>query len=660
MAPKVPSERRKTIVSSRRRRDDDGEDEVSVMGDGEDDSQSDISAISHVDEDADIELSEASAEEESLSPDNAQHDGSRDSTVKQIEQANLKTVTTNGAFKNSADTEAMLNGLKTTESVDQAKELQFDELGNEGATITAATAKIQHQEIIRQESFAERNKREHQEYLKQRDADPAFVPNRGGFFLHDNRTLPAGPSNLRYPNRGRGKGGPFNGAQAGRGVPVKEPTERPWAHDLHEVVAKSEQNSPLPATRHHASKQVTSVVPTAGPNRSFSTSVVVGHVPVHIKLPGMSQKQSIPNVVRKQHTLLPQHRPPLRRDKPVRISLPEITPRYVFPSVERSFIFIPRAMRPNQNYQRGRGRGSFHGSRRTSVFGGSGYAASVAMSRRSSIGQHTPRDGLRSPAISAMPGNVMPDQRIGRPVVRMPAPTQQPMNGISGMMQPISSVTRESSQQALPMHQPRPQKNVSVADIESPASFTFNPVPQQEEQPFHQQVPLHVGVASHGEGPHSRRPSFPYSQGRTPLNQIPDRAIYAQPFQPYPMYQTPAFYPPGAMFYPAMHTEGSMFSGGLPQHMLPAPFVPGAVPTLPPQPAQHTLQGDAQANMVAHESNGMVYYYDPVSLPGGSHLAPMPQFQIPAPGGVMGMGGMITPPAQYYYPPATGMYYAQQ
>ena len=643
-------------MSSRRRRDDDGEDEVSVTGDIEDDSQSDISAISHVDEDADIELSEASAEEESISPDNAQDDGSKDLTVTQIEQAQLKTASTHGAFKNSADTEAMLNGLKTTESIDSAKELQFDELGNERAAVTAASSNTRPQETTRQESFAERNKREHQEYLKQRDANPAFVPNRGGFFLHDNRTLPAGPSNLRYPNRGRGKGGPFNGAQAGRGGPVKEPTERPWAHDLHEVVTKPEQNSPLPATRHDATKQITSAVPTAGPNRSFSTSVVVGHVPVHIKLPGMSQKVSIPNVVRKQHTLLPQHRPPLRRDKPVRISLPEIMPRYVFPSVERSFIFIPRAMRPNQNYQRGRGRGSFHGSRRTSVFGGSGYAASVAMSRRSSMGQPTPRDGLRSPAISAMPGNVMPEQRIGRPVVRMPAATQQPMNGILGVMQPMSSVTRESSQQALPMHQPRPQKNVSVADIESPASFNQ----QQEEQPFHHQVPLHVSAPSRGEGPHSRRPSFPYSQGRTPLNQIPDRAIYAQPFQPYPIYQAPAFYPPSAIFYPAMNAEGNMFGGGLPQHMLPTSFVPGAISTLPPQPAPHTLPSDAPANMVAHESNGMVYYYDPASLPGAPQIAPMPQFQMPAPGGVMGIGGMITPPAQYYYPPATGMYYAQQ
>jgi hypothetical protein len=643
-------------VPSRRRRDDDEEDEVSAMGDIEDDSQSDTSAISNVDDDADIEQSEASGEDDSLSPENPLHEGPNDPISTQAVAADPKSATTNGAFKSSADTEAMLNGLKITDKIDQAEELQFDGLGDVSTTGTAAPTDSGPQGGTRQESFAERNRREHQEYLKQRDADPAFVPNRGGFFLHDNRTLATGPTNPRYPNRGRGRG-TFNGAHAGRRGPVNEPTEQPWAHDLHEVVIKSQPRAPLPTNRHQAPKPSTSAAPAPGPNRSFSTSVVVGHVPVHISLPGMSKKISISNVVRKQHTLLPQHRPPLRRDKPVRISLPEITPRYIFPSVERSFIFIPRAMRPNQSYQRGRGRGSFHGSRRTSMFGGSGYAASVAMSRRSSIGQSTPRDGLRSPAISTMSGNAIPEQRIGRPVVRLPAAAALPTNVPPAMMQPVNSVTRESSQQALPMYQPRPQKNVSLADIESPAAFTFNPIPQQEEQPFHQQVPAQVGAQSYGEGSHSRRPSFQYSQGRTPLNQIPDRAIYAQPFQPYPMFQPPAFYPPGAMFYPVVNTDGNIFAGGLSQHVLPTPFVPRAAPSLT---VPQGLANDTQANMVAHESNGMVYYYDPATLPGGTQAAPVPQFQIPSAGGVLGMGGMITPPTQYYYPPTTGMYYAQQ
>lgn len=632
---------------------------MSAMGDIEDDSQSDTSAISNVEDDADIEPSEASGNDESLSPDALLYDGPKDPTSTQTVVADTESAITNGAFKSSADPQPMLNGLKITKKTDQTKELKFEEPGNESTALTTASLEGGLQGSTRQESFAERNRRDHQEYLKQRDADPAFVPNRGGFFLHDNRTLAPGLSNPRYPNRGRGRGA-FNGAQAGRGGSTNEPTERPWAHDLHEVVTKPQQRAPLPTARQQAPKPNTSPALATGLNRSFSTSVVVGHVAVHINLPGMCKKISISNVVRKQHTLLPQHRPPLRRDKPVRISIPEITPRYIFPSVERSFIFIPRAMRPNQSYQRGRGRGSFHGSRRTSLFGGSGYAASVAMSRRSSIAQSTPRDGLRSPAISTMSGNAMPEQRVGRPVVRLPAAASQPTNGPPAMMQPINSVTRESSQQALPMYQPRPQKNVSLADIESPASFTFNPIPQQEEQPFHQQVPAQLGVQSYGEGSHSRRPSFTYSQGRTSLNQIPDRAIYAQPFQPYPIFQAPALYPPGAMFYPAVNADGTLFGVGLTPQVLPTPFVPGAAPSLTAQSAPHDVQNETQANMVAHESNGMVYYYDPANLPGGTQAAPVSQFQIPPAGGMLGMGGMMTPPTQYYYPPTTGMFYAQQ
>lgn len=657
MATKSLPERRKKIVPSRRRRDDDGEEE-SVIGDAEDDSLSDTSIVSNGDDDADAEASDASIEEEGLSPESSHNKAPTESAIAQSGPEQSKIDVTNGTFKTSADTEAMLNGLKTHNTAANSEELHFDELGGESAAVTTEPAEGKPPSNARQESFAERNRREHQEYLKQRDANPAFVPNRGGFFLHDNRTLPSGPANLRYPNRGRGRG-PFNGTQFGRGAPANEPTERPWAHDLHEEVAKSEQRGPIPTVRHQVPKQNATASPT-GPNRTFSTSVVVGHVQVHIYLPGMTKRVSITNVVRKQHTLLPQHRPPLRRDKPVRISLPEIAPRYIFPSIERSFIFIPRAMRPNQNYQRGRGRGSFHGSRRTSVFGGSGYTASIAMSRRSSIGQTTPRDGVGSPAISVMSGNAMADQRIGRPVVRMPAVAQQTTNGPPAMMQPINSVTRENSQQALPMHQPRPQKNVSLADIESPAAFTFNPIPQQEEQPFHQQFPNHVGAQPYAEGSHSRRPSFPRVQGRTPLNQIPDRAIYAQPFQPYPMYQAPGFYPPSALFYPPMNSDGPMFNNALPQQMLTTPFVPGAASAMAGQSGPSSQANDlgVQSNMVAHESNGMVYYYDPASLPGGQP-APMPQYPTALAGGVLGIG-IITPPAQYYYPPGNGMYYAHQ
>lgn len=60
----------------------------------------------------------------------------------------------------------------------------------------------------------ERRRREHEEYRKKRDEDPAFVPNRGAFFMHDHRHAgpaangfrPFGRGALRG-GRGRGRGG---------------------------------------------------------------------------------------------------------------------------------------------------------------------------------------------------------------------------------------------------------------------------------------------------------------------------------------------------------------------------------------------------------------------------------------------------------------------
>ena len=55
-----------------------------------------------------------------------------------------------------------------------------------------------------QELPHERRRREHEEYKKKRDADPAFVPNRGAFFMHDHRH--AGPAANGFRPFGRGRG----------------------------------------------------------------------------------------------------------------------------------------------------------------------------------------------------------------------------------------------------------------------------------------------------------------------------------------------------------------------------------------------------------------------------------------------------------------------
>ena len=393
-------------------------------------------------------------------------------------------------------------------------------------------------------------------------------------------------------------------------------------------------------------------------NRSLSTSLLQGSVVVRISFPGMSQPRTVSNVSKKQHTLLPQHRPPLRRDKPVRISIPDEMPRYIFPSVERSFIFIPRAMRPNQHTAaRGRGRGSYHGSRRTSLLGGSVYSPSVAMSRKSSIGL-TSRDDTQTPA--SMSGQQAPSPvNQPRPVVRMPVIPPYNMAAVPGgsSFAPNQQPAFPSHISSVPIHQPRPKKTISVADIESRDTHLIQPPQQQQDQPFHQQVPSDMASYRTPEDPAilysgSRRHSRAGLPSSTPLSHIPEGAIYAQPFQPYPIYPQQAYfpvqYPNGAAFHPMLNTQAAMYNGAMSSTLMAPSFYPAGV-AAPQMPSNVDPQSAQATNAVAHESNGMVYYYDPNQM---SESAPN--------GFAMPPAGMMAAPPAFYYPPANGMFYPAQ
>lgn len=484
-----------------------------------------------------------------------------------------------------------------------------------------------------------------------------------------------------------------------------EPTDAPWTHDMHEIITEP---SPRP-TYGNGPSSISSRVPVnvskgPPPNRALSVTKHIGNVQIRVLLSTMDKPTVFPGVPVKQYTRLPDHRPPLRRDKPVRISLPDNPPRYIFPAVDRSFIFIPRAMRPNQQGFGGRGKGrsvlgSIGGySRRTSVFGGSvygsAYSPSVAMSRRSSLAREVNRETLVSPTGSTMSRPQMTTDPL-KPVVKLPPSSQsvqqqhmQSYEGQNGVPQASTSIDdlprpqtyplpqkptfRENRPNPIPMHQPRPQKAVSISDIESPATLSFNP-PQQQQQPFHQQVPIQVNGNSyhHDAMLHSRNASYPSQASTgTPLSQIPERAIHAQPFQPnpYQQQQQPQNYysqsyqmpPPQGYYYQQSFNQSA-----------PAPYVPPPQQQQPPyqQPSQQTDTANQAIpqNLVAQEVNGMVYYYDAAQIPAvatfpASFQQP-PSYPMPQVGGVVGMGGMMTPsPDGFYYPqPATQgvVYYPQ-
>ena len=484
-----------------------------------------------------------------------------------------------------------------------------------------------------------------------------------------------------------------------------EATNAPWEHDLHQTLiepSSAQQPAPLtsapsepPASTQSQFTKPVPPIPKAAPVRSFSRTVQTGHGVIRVSLPGMKAPILFYGVPVKQHTRLPNHRPPLRRDKPVRISLPDQPPRYIFPTVERSFIFIPRALRPNQQgFGRGRGRGfgSYGGfsSRRTSAYGGSVYSPSVAMSRRSSLAREIGRDGIVSPAGSIMsrpPGGPVDPSR---PVVRLPPGGQHP-SATQSLASPSSGTPvvnlpqpqtyplpqkptfRENWPGQIPMHQPRPQKAVSVAGIESPASITFHAPQQQEQQPFHQQVPAHInGNGAPAEQatffPHSRQLSYPSQASTgTPLSNIPERAIHAPAFQPF---QQPGFQPPGfpmqpGYYYPPPANGGQpQFAAGVPPGAMVPLFVQNpqqgayVIPVAAPAVSAAPASGTSQPTMVAYESNGMTYYYDPTQLYTPVEGYTQASYTIP------GMGGMMTPsPDGYYYPqvpPGGGVFYQPQ
>ncbi|ETN37876.1 uncharacterized protein HMPREF1541_07499 [Cyphellophora europaea CBS 101466] len=635
-------------LAPRRRRPDE-EDESSVVGDVEEDSMSDGSALSLADEEAGPEASDVSEENDVPVATAPKSGASKSASTKKEYQMLPGSQTHADTHPQSEDTVSMMNGLKISDTSNAEPEIHLDEPAPEDGVESADASQPRSEapRAPRRETAGQRARREHQEYLKQRDSDPAFVPNRGGFFLHDDRASNAQAFWNKPYGRGRGRG--YNGTvPPPRTGPFNEPIDKPWSHDLHDTHESSKSLSGNQISGQMAyNLKSTAPPPTVAPNREFSFLTVLGNVTVNVSLPDMHERKAVAGLVKKQHTLLPTHRPPLRRDKPVRISIPDVEPSYRFPSTERSFIFIPRALRPNQQpYMRGRGRGSFQGSRRPSVMG-SVYTPSVAMSRKSSFGG-VARDNVRSPAGSNY-GRPM-GMEVSRPIVRLPATGMMPMHMgpmAAGDAQPFhlpyanGSVAHGVHSTAIPMYQPRPQKAVSVTNIESPVSLSVKAPQPQQEQPFHQQVPPHMAQTDDAREQQIDQSSAP---GGTPLSHIPEGAVYAQPFQPYPMMQAPMYYPAPYhaqnMFYPGMTESaqgyGNGWTDGTYQIMNfaqngPQPVQPPGAPTAP----------------VMHMQNGMVYYTD--SSMGQENQAMNGQH------GMMPMGGTYG-----FYPVPTPMFYQPQ
>lgn len=202
--------RRKDLIRRRRRIEDEGEEEEGSTGAApEDDSLSEGSVISDADDDADGEGSDAS---DTATPE--RRDGNQKNGVKSYsgkhggsEQIAPSASTKPQLSTIMSDTEAMMNGLKFSGEVDEDDGIDFEDMGKEPEGFSQEMQPAREAKVMApSNSMADRRRREHEDYIKKRDADPTFVPNRGGFFMHDHRSAAPGQNGFRPFGRGRGRG----------------------------------------------------------------------------------------------------------------------------------------------------------------------------------------------------------------------------------------------------------------------------------------------------------------------------------------------------------------------------------------------------------------------------------------------------------------------
>jgi hypothetical protein len=216
------SRSKKGLLSSRRRAHDEGEEEEGPE-DVLSETQSEGSVVSDVE---DLDISDLSDIEEGEEGHSTKHVAagtakqSRSEAAKYTGNATQDPVkpgdpAASSAFKTTSDTEAMMNGLKLEDGVHEEGISFEDSRDSEQAALKEPAMTVTPQDH-KHETMAERRAREHEDYKQKREADPAFVPTRGGFFMHDQRNSNFGNNMQAGFGRGRGRGGAMNILGAGR------------------------------------------------------------------------------------------------------------------------------------------------------------------------------------------------------------------------------------------------------------------------------------------------------------------------------------------------------------------------------------------------------------------------------------------------------------
>lgn len=187
-----------------------------MVGAAEDDSMSDSSGLSHQeddDDDADEEGSDLSeGEPTNNSPRVEKTNGNSTAAGRKKHgrsgEGKLAVPVKPQLTSTVSDTEAMMNGLNIADRAGDVTEIQFEDFGKEGRNGLARAPSAPPGDT-RRDNIAEQKRRDHDEYTKARNEDPAFVPTRGGFFLHDKRSTGPESNGNRAPNNNKTKSRPY-------------------------------------------------------------------------------------------------------------------------------------------------------------------------------------------------------------------------------------------------------------------------------------------------------------------------------------------------------------------------------------------------------------------------------------------------------------------
>ncbi len=200
----APAPRRRNLLGHRRRVEDEGDDDGRPAG---------------------LEVDDDSLTDGTVATDD--HDAAVDSDTSNIEDASPTSGAVQHAFNDSAKSHAKRqtkSALPPTpadiQPASTAKPSDAEQLPHETQTqandAVPSLPKSPSAPVIVSSSSAmnpaatdanARRRNENDDYKRRRDEDPAFVPNRGAFFMHDSRQAPGPPGSTFRPfGRGRGRG----------------------------------------------------------------------------------------------------------------------------------------------------------------------------------------------------------------------------------------------------------------------------------------------------------------------------------------------------------------------------------------------------------------------------------------------------------------------